>query len=194
MTDKLELDPGRTALLIMDYQVDIVARLGDAHPHLLERVGAVLDAARRAGMRVVYVAVGFRPGYPEISARNQTFAPVVSTGAFLAGPGAKIHASVAPLPDEVVVQKHRVSAFFGTDLDMILRANGIETLVLCGIATSGVVLSTLRYAADSDYRVVVIEDGCADADPAVHRSLIDKVFPRQARVVQATDFAEALTP
>lgn len=65
---------------------------------------------------------------------------------------------------------------------MILRAQRVQTLVLAGIATSGVVLSTLRQAADMDYRLVVLRDGCADADEEVHRVLLDKVFPRQADV------------
>jgi nicotinamidase-related amidase len=99
---------------------------------------------------------------------------------------------VAPRPGDVVVTKHRVSAFAGTDLDMILRANGVETLVLAGIATSGVVLSTIRYAADADYRLVVVADCCADRDPEVHRVLVEKVFQRQARVVKAAEVIAAL--
>ena len=65
---------------------------------------------------------------------------------------------------------------------MVLRAGGIDHLVLAGIATSGVVLSTLRQAADLDYRLTVLADGCLDADPEVHRVLTGKVFPRQADV------------
>jgi nicotinamidase-related amidase len=92
----------------------------------------------------------------------------------------------------VVVTKHRVGAFFGTDLDMILRAHDIDTLVLSGIATSGVVLSTLRHAADADYRLVVAADCCADADPEVHRVLTEKVFPRQASVTSGAEVIAAL--
>jgi Isochorismatase family len=92
------------------------------------------------------------PGYPEVSDRNATFKGLKASGAFAAGAeNAKIHPAVAPLSEEIVVTKHRVSAFAGTDLDLMLRANGIETLILTGIATSGVVLSTLRHAADADY-------------------------------------------
>jgi nicotinamidase-related amidase len=65
-------------------------------------------------------------------------------------------------------------------------------MVLAGIATSGVVLSTLRHAADADYRVVVVEDCCADRDPEVHRVLMEKVFARQATVVKSEDVAAAL--
>jgi nicotinamidase-related amidase len=135
---------------------------------------------------VIHVVVGFRPGYPEVSARNLSFSGIKQSGRFAAGdPTAAIHERLAPLADEVIVTKHRVSAFAGTDLDMILRATGIDTLVLTGIATSGVVLSTLRHAADADYRLVVVEDCCSDRDPEVHRVLMDKVFPRQATVVSA---------
>jgi nicotinamidase-related amidase len=75
---------------------------------------------------------------------------------------------------------------------MILRAHGIDTLVLAGVATSGVVLSTLRYAADADFRCVVVQDGCADADAEIHQVLTGKVFPRQATVVSAGQLLAAL--
>ena len=78
--------------------------------------------------------------------------------------------------------KRRVSAFAGSDLDVVLRGLDAGTLVLAGIATSGVVLSTLRQAADLDYRLIVLADACLDADPEVHRVLTEKVFPRQAEV------------
>jgi len=95
-------------------------------------------------------------------------------------------------PKDALLPKHRVSAFAGTDLDMILRANAIETLVLTGIATSGVVLSTVRHAADTDYKILVVGDCCADRDAEVHRVLTEKVFPRQATVVKAEDVIAAL--
>ncbi len=90
-----------------------------------------------------------------------------------------------------MVVKHRVSAFTGTDLDMILRANDIDTLVLYGIATSGVVLATLLDAVDADYRTFVIKDCCEDREPEVHACLVDKVFPRYATVISASDFLDA---
>jgi len=77
----------------------------------------------------------------------------------------------------VTVIKRRVSAFTGSDLEVLLRAFDIRHMVLTGIATSGVVLSTLTEAADKDYRVTVLADCCADGDEEVHRVLITKVFP-----------------
>jgi nicotinamidase-related amidase len=94
-------------------------------------------------------------------------------------PAARINERVAPESGDIVVTKKRVSAFAGSDLDMVLRAQGVRHLVLTGIATSGVVLSTLRQAADLDYALTVLRDGCADGDPEVHLILLDKVFPRR---------------
>lgn len=185
---KLTLDPARSALLVMDFQTPIVERHADGQERLLATTAEVIEAARKGGLRVIYVVVGFRDGFPEISSRNKMFSRIKESG----GLASEVHPRVAPATDEVIVTKHRVGAFTGTDLEMILRANGIETLALCGIATSGVVLSTLRHAADADYRIVVVRDCCADSDPDVHACLLDKVFPTQATVVDAAELKDAL--
>ena len=138
-----------TALLIMDVQQGIVARFAGGAGDYLGRLATAIAAARAAGVMVSYVTVGFRPGYPEVSDRNKSFAAITGTGRFSDGdPGAAIPDAVAPAPGDVVVTKRRVSAFAGSDLGVLLRARRIEHLVLAGIATSGVVLSTLRQAAD----------------------------------------------
>jgi nicotinamidase-related amidase len=178
------------ALLVMDLQNAIAERLGD--DAVLDRAAAAVAAARAAEVPVIFVRVAFRPGLPEVSERNKTFGAIRASGradAFADAEATAIHARVTPTPDEVVVTKRRVSAFAGSDLDVVLRAGGIEELVLCGIATSGVVLSTLRQAADLDYRLTVLRDACADADAEVHRVLTEKVFPRQADVVDVADWA-----
>jgi len=190
--EPLSIDRKRSTVLAMDYQAGIVAGYATDQDALLQRAAGVLARARQAGLPVIYVTVGFRPGYPEISSRNARFSALKQAGRFLAGPDAAVHPAVAPQPDDIVVVKRRVSAFAGTDLDMILRANGIETLILFGIATSGVVLSTVRDAADADYRLIVLKDCCADRDPDVHRCLVDKVFPGQAAVISANEFLQAL--
>jgi nicotinamidase-related amidase len=192
MADALALDPAGTAVLAMDFQVRIVESYTHDGGALLGRTQRLLAAARAAGARVIYVVVGFRPGFPEVSPHNKAFSTIKGSGRFAPGDAVEIHPELAPAEGEVVVTKHRVGAFLGTDMDMILRANGITTLVLTGIATSGVVLSTLRYAADADYRLVVAADCCADGDPEVHRVLTEKVFPRQADVVTAEEVIAAL--
>ena len=181
-----------TALLVMDVQQSIVDRFGDDEAYL-PRLAAAVETARRAGIRVIYVVVGFRAGHPEVSERNKSFAAIAGTGRFADGdPGAAIHPAVAPAPGDIIVTKRRVSAFTGSDLEVVLRAAGIDHLVLTGIATSGVVLSTLRQAADLDYRLTVLADGCLDADPEVHRVLTDKVYPRQADVLRIAEWTESL--
>lgn len=193
MTTELSFDPAHSAVLCMDYQTGIVSNY-IKDDHVLPRAAGVLRQARSSGLSVIYVQVAFRPNFPEVSPRNAAFSTIrtnVQRQQLFAGPAREIHAAVAPESDDIIVTKHRVSAFAGTDLDMILRAKDIDTLILFGISTSGVVLSTLRHAADADYRLIVIRDCCADQDAEVHSCLMDKVFPRQATVVSTAEFLNA---
>jgi nicotinamidase-related amidase len=181
-----------SALLVMDLQQGIVDRFtGDTE--YLPRLAGAIEAARSASIPVIYVVVSFRDGYPEASLRNKSFGTIAGTGRMLdSDPGTAITAAVAPKDGDVIVTKRRVSAFTGSDLDVVLRAGEIDSLVLTGIATSGVVLSTTRQAADLDYRLTVLADGCLDGDPEVHRVLTEKIFPRQADVVRIADWTASL--
>jgi nicotinamidase-related amidase len=196
MSSQPTVDPARTAVLCMDYQAGIVSRYV-RDQDLLPRVASVLKHARASRLPIIYIQVGFRPNFPEISPRNAAFNALKGTPQFeqlFLGPGSAIHSAIAPEDNDIVITKHRTSAFAGTDLEMILRAKDIDTLILFGLATSGVVLSTIRHAADADYRLIVIKDCCGDADPEVHACLMDKVFPRQATIVSASDFLSASKP
>lgn len=179
-----------TAVLIMDYQNDIVGFVSEAaRDALLQRAPAFLAKARAAGMPIIYVVVRFRPGYPEVDAANPLFAGIAKAGVLVEGTrGAEIHDAVAPKPGDIVVTKRRVGAASTTDLEAVLRGRGVNRLVLFGITTSGVVLSTVRWAADADYRIVVISDLSADREQDVHDLLMGKVFPRQATVTTTEDF------
>ena len=190
----LTLERGHTAVLIADLYAEMMNTLLHATERgVVEKAAAVQAAARKAGVMVCYCATVFRPGYPEIGQRNKTFSQRKSSGqTAVPDPMDVIHPSVRPIEGEVVVGKHRVNALFGTDLDMVLRSNNIETLVILGYATSGVVLSTVRYAADLDYRLLVVEDCCADQDPEVHDFLTQRIFPRQTDVVGSEDVISAL--
>jgi nicotinamidase-related amidase len=194
MTSTLSFDPARSAVLSMDYQSGIVSAYAGDQEVLLARAASVIERAHSLAMCVIHIQVGFRPGLPEISSRNPLFGAIKKSSEhqkLFTGTSGAIHPRVAPQGDDIVVTKHRVSAFHGTDLEMILRAKEIDTLVVFGIATSGVVLSTVFQAADADYRIVVIKDCCVDRDEDVHRCLIDKVFPRRASVVSASEFLAA---
>jgi nicotinamidase-related amidase len=186
--------PGsRPVLLLMDFQHGIVESIGA--PSVIDAAGRAATAARAAGIPVMFVRVGFRPGYPEVAPSNATFAAITSQAgdAYTQDhPATQVHAALAPLDGEPVVVKRRVSAFSGSDLDVLLRGAQADALVLAGIATSGVVLSTLRQAADLDYRLTVLADACADRDPEVHRVLTEKVFPRQALVTTTDEWSASL--
>ena len=177
------------ALLVMDLQNGIVARVADQAEVLVGTLERVIAAARDRVMPIIYVRVAFRPGAPEVSDRNQGFSALKkSVPMDETSDATQIYPRLAPREGDVLVTKRRVSAFSGSDLDVVLRALDIDHLVLTGISTSGVVRSTTRQAADLDFRLTILADACADADPEVHRVLTEKVFPRQATVMNANDW------
>jgi nicotinamidase-related amidase len=186
----MEQNTQNTALLVMDMQVGILGML----PNSSEIIGNVAKAiahARDKKIPVIYVTVGFRQGAPEININNKGFAASKERFANVnMDEFTKVHQDIAPQAGEVTVMKRRVSGFAGSDLEVILRSFGIQHMILTGIATSGVVLSTLREAADKDYRLTVLSDCCADGDEEVHRVLTTKVFPRQADVLTVEEWSK----
>jgi nicotinamidase-related amidase len=180
----------RSALLLMDFQVGILQGR-DGAAEVLATAASALKIARSAQMPVVHVRVAFtEQDYVSISERNKSFAAVRGSRRLAEGtPGAEIHPDLAPGAGDVVVTKTRVGAFSTTALETHLRGRGIDTLVLAGVATGGVVLSTVRDAADRDYRLFVLRDCCLDT-PEVHSLLVSQVFPRQAEVIDVAAFAE----
>jgi len=187
------VDPDRTAMLSMDLQAGIVSIY--VKDDLPTRAGALLQDGRDAGLTIIHVKVGFRPGVPEIHHRNKLLGAIKDSPAhqqLFAGDAGSIHPAVGPHEPDLVVTKSRVNAFVGTDLEVLLRAREIDTLIMFGIATSGVVLSTSLAAADADYRLFIVKDCCADLDQAVHTCLIEKVFPRYATVLSADELRPML--
>lgn len=172
----LRLDPARTVLLIMDVQQGILSRHPDPDAFVAGLVRA-RAAARAARLTVGYVRVALTAEEAERIPPTSRFAG--SAARLDAGsPVTQFDDRLAPASGEIVVRKRRVGAFSTTDLADRLAERGIDTLVLTGIATAGVVLSTVRDASDRDFRLVVLEDGCWDSDAEVHRVLTEKVFPR----------------
>jgi nicotinamidase-related amidase len=194
VTATFSIHPAHTAVLSMDCQTGITSIYAkDDKDAFLSRAASVLHHARASGMTIIHIQVGFRPGLPEVSSRNILFGAIKSSAQhqkLFQEPLGAIPSVIAPKEGEILITKHRISAFTGTDLAMILRANEIDTLVLYGIATSGVVLSTLLEAVDADFRLVVIKDCCADLDSEVHDCLINKFFPSRASVLSVREFIE----
>lgn len=165
----LTLDSAHTALLIMDYQNRVVSSVVQDPPGIVERAAQVLQAARQASIPVIYI----------VHRR---------AGADPTNPDGQVHPGVAPEPGELVIAKSKPGAFSTTGLDVTLREQGVDTLVLVGTYTSGCVLSTVRWAADINYKLVVVGDACADRSAEVHRFLVERVFPWQCTVVTSQEF------
>ena len=172
-----------TALLVMDMQPAILANLPDSAA-LVENVAKAIKVARNKNIPIIYATLGFKNGASEISVNNKTFASTrehinsINFEEFT-----KVHPALAPQENDIHVIKRRISAFTGSALDVVLRSKNIQNLVLTGYATSGIVLSTTTEAADKDYKITVLSDGCADRDEEVHRVLTTKVFLRSADVM-----------
>lgn len=187
-----------TLFLVMDMMNDIVAEDGfNAATYgvqvkergVLARTAAAIAAAREAGAKVGYVRVGFSSDYRECPPASPIFSGARKNGIFQLGThGTEVHAAVAPQPEDFDIVKHRVSPFYATSLEAILRANGIERIVMCGVSTNGVVHSGAREAHDRDYDVVILEDCCAGVTPEEHMHAI-ACLGRYATIVSSTEFA-----
>lgn len=188
------LDPRKTALLVMDYQNGIVAMLGEGGAPVAAAAAAIA-LARERGATIGYVRVAFE------DADLDAFPATSGMGARVKPAGAAMHADspntaiderLAPREGDIVVRKTRVGAFSTTDLDAQLRERGVDTLILAGISTSGVILSTVRDAYDRDYALVVLADACADREPHIHDFLVSEILPRQAHVITSDALSELL--
>jgi nicotinamidase-related amidase len=189
------LDPKRTALLVMDFQQGVLQRMPGLEP-LLARVRGAIANMRDHGGTIGYVRVAFTDeDWAAIPQANQIFAQAAQNRMMHdEDPSTAIHDSLGPQPGDIVVRKTRVGAMSTTDLDRQLRGRGIDTLVLAGISTSGVVLSTLIEAADRDYRLYVLSDGTEDPDEQARDVLLGRIFPRRAQVIDTATLRGLLSP
>ena len=183
----MKLDPRKTAMLTLDFQQGIFA-FGPGAVAVIPAAAKCVEFARQKKFQIIHVGLGFAEGHPEIPDRNERFKMVKERNLFVIGtPSAQFHEAIAR-PGELVVHKQRVGGFSENQLHLILRSLGIENLILFGISTSGITLSTLRCAFDLDYQCIVIKDACFDGDDEVHRVLTEKIFPGQATVMTADAF------
>jgi nicotinamidase-related amidase len=189
----LEIDPAGTALLVMDYQNGIIGRVSDG-TELLCAARETIELVRGASGHIGYVRVGFADGEAPTGTMGSRIGAEAARTTFHAdAPATQVHDDVAPQDGDIVVRKTRVGPFLTTDLDAQLRGRGIDTLLLAGISTSGVVLSTVRDGHDRDYRLIVICDLCADPEPDIHEFLVGRIFPRQAEVIDRGELEQRLS-
>jgi len=185
----IKTNPKDTALLVMDVQENLLAKC-DKKQELLQSLSKGIGKAREANIPVIYVTLVFRKGYPEISQKNKFFYMIKEAGtAFIdLQQEATFDPSIAPKEDDIIVNKLRGGAFAGTDLELILKSLSVQHLVLTGFETSGVILSTVRDAADKDYRLTVLKDCCVDREDDMGTFIMDRILPRQADVIEVNQW------
>jgi len=193
----MELTPSRTAVIAIHMQHDIVTAEGAfggffaaqaAERDVIGQAGKLLDAARRSGATAVYTRVAWQPGYLDLVANSPLLGMVAQFGALVDGSAkAEIVPQLAPQDGDVIVTHQRVGGFSASQLDVILRSRGIDTVLFAGVATNASVESTARQASDLGYRTIIVADACSAADAAAH----DAALASLSLLAEITTTAEA---
>jgi len=176
----------RTVLIAMHYQNEVLHPQGrikvgmteksGSRERVMERAAALLAFARAASMPVVSVRIAFRPDHSDVIQNCKIFRDVVKNGAMIDGSwGAEFHEGLGPLPGEHVVKHTRTNAFYGSELEEILRVLDARCLIMAGIATNSVVSTSVAHAADIGYEVIVAEDACSSGNPALHSACMENM-------------------
>jgi ureidoacrylate peracid hydrolase len=203
-----EIDPARTAMIVVDMQNDFVAAGAPmetpAAPAMVPKLAEALQTCREAGVRVIYTAHVHRRDGSDMGLFDDLHPPIADRAALVDGtPGVNIYSDLAPAPGDHVIKKHRYSGFFGTDLDIILREWGIETVVISGTTTENCCHATARDAMFRNYRVVFLSDATATADYPdrgfgpmsdgdVHRATLVVLAASTAHVMSVADLSAKL--
>lgn len=193
----------KSALLIMHSQNDIVDPKGlysdsGAFAEVekrgtLDKIAAVLEAARKADIMVVFVNNAFSKGYPELNGTLPICDAAKASNSFLVGTwGVENPDVIKPVETDIVLRNYNTSSFSYTNLDQMLRARGVERLYLTGVATNFVVESTARYGAELNYDIHVLEDCCASWTAEMHDFAIKNTLPQFGVVESSVDFYNSL--
>ncbi|WP_077032868.1 cysteine hydrolase family protein [Pelomonas sp. KK5] len=187
----IAIDPARTALACIDFQVDFVAPdgMGASRGLAVERLAAALPAAqralaaaRRAGVFVFHTREAYAPDLSDLNMYRRRFDSSIGTmgplGRFLVRGerGTEILDSMKPQTGEPTIDKAGFNAFHNTALDTVLRVRGIETLLVMGFTTQCCVASTFRGGVDTGYCCVLLQDACAAFDPADHEATVRMTY------------------
>lgn len=176
---------GNAMLLVCDMINDLVHADGPsaktygpeiARRAILANTAAAIAKARAAGVMIGYVRVGFSADYRECPPNSRLFQGAKKNGLFKLGTwGTEVHPSLAPQAGDFDIIKHRVSPFYCTDLEAILRAHRVQRIYLSGVSSGGAVLSAAKDGHDRDYDVFVLDDCCCALNEAQHQAVIDQV-------------------
>eukprot|EP00871_Galdieria_phlegrea_P004407 jgi/Galph1/4968/GphlegSOOS_G3619.1 len=186
----------KPVVILCDFQNDIMGFLPpDKKDGVINGATKLLQFAREKRIPVIHVGVRFRKGYPEVSKNSKFFSLLASRGNLLieGTPGSEHVDQLKPIEGEIMVTKRRVGAHFNTDLQSILNGLEVTHLILGGVSTSGVILSTVRWASDADYQITVVREAVADGNETAHHALLDHIFPSQANVVTIDEVIKSVS-
>src|ERR1044071_4040521 len=204
MSETLQLDPAKTAVVLIEYQNEFTTEGGVLHgavAPVMEKTGmlantvALVSAARAAGVTVMHAPITFAPGYGELTRHPYGILKgVVDGNAFVKGTwGAAIVDQLTPAEGDIVIEgKRGLDTFASTNLDFILRSKGIETLIIGGFLTNCCVESTMRSAYENGYRVITLTDCMAATSPEEHDNAIAYDFPMFSFPMESTEVVKAL--
>ncbi|MCU7723457.1 cysteine hydrolase [Actinoplanes sp. KI2] len=204
MSETLQLDPAKTAVVLIEYQNEFTTDGGVLHgavapvmdkTGMLDKTVALVEAARRAGVTIMHAPITFAPGYGELSRHPYGILKgVVDGNAFVKGTwGAAIVDRLTPAAGDIVIEgKRGLDTFASTNLDFILRSRGIETVILGGFLTNCCVESTMRSAYENGYRVITLTDCTAATSPEEHDNAIAYDYPMFSIPVESAQVIAAL--
>ncbi|GAA2646491.1 cysteine hydrolase family protein [Paractinoplanes durhamensis] len=204
MTETLQLDPAKTAVVLIEFQNEFTSEGGVLHgavapvmdkTGMLAKTVALVEAARAAGVTVMHAPITFAPGYGELTRHPYGILKgVVDGNAFVKGTwGAAIVDQLAPAESDIVIEgKRGLDTFASTNLDFILRSKGIETVIIGGFLTNCCVESTMRSAYENGYRVITVTDCMAATSPEAHDNAIAYDFPMFSIPVESSAVVAAL--
>ena len=201
----LTLPKDKTAILVMDCQDDVVHEDGKVgkvaggltdrikEKNILGKISELAAVGRAANVPIIHVRHAYRPDYADLPDNIPFFRGMKEMQAMQDGTwGAEIHADLRPEPQDIVITKTRVSSFYASSLEGILRAQGITHLVLTGIATDGVVEGTARDGADRGYSIIIPEDCCTATVEEAHQMILGGMLAALTTVCTADDVTQAL--
>ncbi|MFI6495278.1 isochorismatase family cysteine hydrolase [Streptomyces sp. NPDC050564] len=204
MTEKLELDPARTAIVLIEYQNEFTSAGGVLHgavadvmqlTGMLANTVAMVDAARQAGVSIMHAPITFAEGYGELTRHPYGILKGVVEGkAFVKGTwGAAIVDELTPANEDIVIEgKRGLDTFASTNLDFILRSKGIDTIILAGFLTNCCVESTMRTGYEHGFRVITLTDCVAATSQEEHDNAIAYDFPMFSLPMASADVIAAL--
>ena len=179
-----EFSPAHTALLVIDLQkeffVESPGECLDEMRAILPGVKRLIALARDLNCKVIHTRESYKPDLSDVNAYRQSLGYVGKPGplgrfCIVGEPGHEFVEEGRPLPDETVIDKASFGAFYNTSLDGLLRQEGIDHLILCGVTTQACVHSTLREAVDRGYWCLTVADCCAALEPGMHDAALDLI-------------------